>query len=107
MIDVKRKTGVIDAELTRLNVNIAAFQETKLANDKCTYPWKCKCQDDSREREVGFAANTSVLPMMVSPTADIGRLISRGLNSSTDSVNNVIAYAPTLNYSPKAKDHTS
>ncbi|XP_070543804.1 craniofacial development protein 2-like [Ptychodera flava] len=110
MIDDKRKTAVIDAELTRLQVDIAALQETRLANDgslqeqQYTFFWKGKAQDERREYGVGFAVKTSLLPMIEPPTDGTERLLSLRLNSRNGPVNFVAVYAPTLNSSPEAKD---
>lgn len=110
MIDDKRKTAVIDAELSRLKVDIAALQETRLADAgsiqerEYTFFWKGKGVDERREHGVGFAVKTTLLPMIEPPTAGSERLLHMRLNCSTGPVNLLAAYAPTLNSSADVKD---
>jgi len=62
-IDAARKTAIIDAELHRLHIDIAALQETRLAYNRFltkmhyTFFWQGKQLDD--RREVGFAVRNS------------------------------------------------
>ena len=105
-----RKTAVIDAELNRLNVDIAALQETRLAENGTitekhyTFFWQGKANDDRREHGVGFAVKTTLLPMTEPPTAGTERLLSLRLNTSSGPINLFSVYAPTLNSSAEAKD---
>ena len=61
-IDDKRKTAVIDAELARLNVDIAALQETRLPDDGSvqekhyTFFWKGRSLEDTRQHGVTMVA---------------------------------------------------
>ena len=62
-----RKTAVINLELLRLKINIAAFQESRLADSgglkekDYTFSWQGKSADHPREHGVGFAVrNTSL-----------------------------------------------
>ena len=109
-INDHRKTAVIDAELGRMNVDIAALQETRLAEDGSvqekdyTFFWKGKDKNDRREYGVGFAVRSSLLPMVVTPIGGTERLLSLQLNTSNGIVNLVAVYAPTLNSSAEVKD---
>ena len=109
-IDDKRKTAVIDAELARLNVDIAALQETRLAENgslresQYTFFWKGKDKEDRREHGVGFAVRTSLLPTVTPPTGGNERLLCLRLNYTNGPVNLISVYAPTLSSSPEIKD---
>ena len=70
-----RKTAVINNELKRLNVDIAALQETRLADSSTlkekdfTYYWQGKTSDERREHGVGFAVKKSLQDFPASSTA--------------------------------------
>ncbi|KAI8519655.1 hypothetical protein Bbelb_029120 [Branchiostoma belcheri] len=110
LIDNNRKTAIIDAELARLDVDIAALQETRLPNDgllqesQYTFYWKGKDQNDRREHGVGFAVRSSLLPMIEVPSGGTERLLRLRLNSTDGPVNLVSVYAPTLNSPVETKD---
>ena len=76
-----RKTAVIDKELTRLNIDIAALQETRLADSgtlrekNYTFFWQGKRDDQKREHGVGFAVNNKLLKMISEPTEGTERLL--------------------------------
>ena len=59
-----RKTAVIDRELIRLQMDIVAFQETRLPETGSvrergfTLFWQCKTSGEVREHGVGFAVRT-------------------------------------------------
>ena len=61
---------MINNELKRLNVDIAALQETRLADSGTlkekdfTYYWQGKTSDERREHGVGFAVKNSLLSMV-------------------------------------------
>ena len=69
-----RKTAVINNELSRLNVDIAALQETRLAEAASlkekdyTFFWQGKAKDEKREHGVGFAVKNSLLKMVEPPS---------------------------------------
>ena len=60
---------MISSELARLNVDIAALQETPLADYSSlrekdyTFFWQGKSEEDPREHRVGFAIRDRLLPM--------------------------------------------
>ena len=61
-LDDVRKTAVIDKELTRLKVDIAALQEMRLADSgfvkeqHYTFFWQGKPEQETREHGVGFVS---------------------------------------------------
>ena len=69
-IDDLRKTAVINNELTRLDVDIAALQKTRLPETGSlrerdyTFYWHGKPLDGRREHGVGFAIKNSLLQMI-------------------------------------------
>ena len=67
-IDATRKTAIIDAELRRLDMDIAALQETRPDNGSLTemhytFFWQGKQLEDRRELGVSFAVRHSLLSM--------------------------------------------
>ena len=109
--DIKdsRKTAVINDELKRLNVDIAALQETRLADSGTlkekayTFFWQGKHSNEPREHGVGFAVRNSLL--MVEPgSGSSERLLTLRLNSTTDPVILISVCAPTLSTTPDTKD---
>ena len=66
-INDARKTAVINNELLRLKVDIAALQETRLAGqgsfkeNNYTFFWHSKSVDVGREHGVGFAVKNALL----------------------------------------------
>ena len=64
-----RKTAIINDELLRLNVDIAALQETRLANTgsikekNYTFYWKGKDSNERRIHGVCFAVRNNLLKM--------------------------------------------
>ena len=67
LIDDARKTAVIDRELLRLNVDIAALQETRLADNgtikeaNYTFYWQGKSPDQPRQHGVDFAVRNTLV----------------------------------------------
>ena len=65
-----RKTAVINDELLRLKIDIAALQETRLADSgrlkekDYTFFWKGKSTEHRREHGVGFAVRNTLLKMV-------------------------------------------
>ena len=68
-MDAACKTAIINAELHRLDIDIAALQETRLTDNGSltemhyTFFWKGKKLEDRRELGVGFAVRNSLLSM--------------------------------------------
>ena len=101
-IDAARKTAIIDAELHRLHIDIAALQETRLVDNGSltekhyTLFWQGMKLEDRRELGAGFAVRNSLLSMTEPPTSCSERLLTLQLSTRSGPVNIVIAYAPTL-----------
>ena len=109
-IDGPRKTAVISSELARLNVDIAALQETRLADygsfreKEYTFFWQGKSVEDRREQGVGFAIRNRLLPMVEPGDYKSERVMHIKLNTVTGTIHLVSAYAPTLTSSSDIKD---
>ena len=105
-----RKTAVINDELQRLQVDIAALQETcpagsgTLKEKDYTFFWKGKSAEEHREHGVGFAVRNSLLKMVEPGDKGSERLLTLRLQTSDGPVTLVSAYAPTLTSTPEAKD---
>lgn len=105
-----RKTAVINDELLRLHVDIAALQETRLAGSgklkekDYTFFWQGKSAEESREHGVGFAVRNSLLNMVEPGDKGSERLLTLRLHTSVGPVTLLSAYAPTLTSTPEAKD---
>ena len=110
--DIKdsRKTAVINDEMKRLNVGIAALQEIRLADSGTlkekdyTFFWQGKRSNEPREHGVGFAVRNSLLRMVEPGSGGSERLLTLRLNSSTGPVTLISVYAPTLSATPDTKD---
>ena len=109
-INDSRKTAVIDRELTRLNIDIAALQETRLADNgsireaNYTIYWQGKPTDQPRQHGVGFAVKNTLISSTEPPTAGTDRLISLRLSTSSGPVSILCVYAPTLHSPEEEKD---
>ena len=105
-----RKTAVINDELRRLSVDIAALQETRLADSGTlkekdyTFYWQGKTSDEHREHGVGFAVKNSLLSMIEPGSNGSERLLTLRLNTTDGPITLVSVYAPTLSSTPDAKD---
>ena len=105
-----RKTAVIDRELTRLQMDIVALQETRLPETVSvrerdfTLFWQGKPSDEVREHGVGFAVRNKLLGSITPPTEGTERILSLRLQTSSGPVSLISAYAPTLASTAEAKD---
>ena len=105
-----RKTAIINSELLRLQIDIAALQETRLAESGClkesdyTFFWQGKKEEDVREHGVGFAVRNTLLDKVQLGSAATERLLSLQLNSTDGPVNLLSVYAPTLVAPDDTKD---
>ena len=105
-----RKTATINNELLRLQVDIAALQETRLAESGClkekdyTFFWHGKKEEETREYGVGFAVRNALLDTVELGGIGTERFLSMRLNTSEGSVNLLSVYAPTLTASNDVKD---
>ena len=109
-IDDNRKTAVIAAELERLNIDIAALQETRLSETGTlkekshTFFWQGRPSSERREHGVGFAVRNSLLPMIEPPRGGTERLLGLHLHTRTGSMNILSVYAPTMAATTETKD---
>ena len=109
-ISDSRKTAIINNELLRLNIDIAALQETrlpdlqKLAEKDYTFFWQGKGFDEHRQHGVGFAVRNSLLQMIETPSKGTERILKLKLNTTQGSVHLISTYAPTNTSSDEVKD---
>ncbi|XP_045457359.1 uncharacterized protein LOC123667510 [Melitaea cinxia] len=105
-----RKTAVIDLELARLNISIAALQETRLPDEgslreqNYTFFWKGKDSNEHREHGVGFAVHNTLLNAIETPRGLTERIMVLRLNTKCGFVTLISAYAPTLTSTAESKD---
>ena len=110
--DIKdsRKTAVTNDELKRLNVDIAALQETRLADfvtpkeKDYTSFWQRKRSNEPREHGVGFAVRNILLRVVEPGSGGSEHLLTLRLNSATGPVTLISVCAPTLSSTPNTKD---
>ena len=105
-----RKAAVIDKELSRLNIDVAALQETRLPEDgslherNYTFFWQGKSTEEARIHGVGFAVRNSLLSTITPPTGGSERLLTMRMTASTGPVTFISAYAPALTSTADKKD---
>lgn len=93
-----RKTAIINRELLRLQIDIAALQETRLAEFGClkysdyTFFWQGKKEEDVRIHGVGFAVRNTLLDKVQLVSSATERLLSLQLNSTDGPVNLLSVY---------------
>lgn len=110
-VDDARKTAVINRELERLNIDIAALQETRLPSNGSlrekdyTFFWQGKDPEEHRVHGVGFAVRNSLISSIDPPSDGTARILSLRLTTNSGPVNIISAYAPTLCSSAEAKDN--
>ncbi|XP_037774603.1 craniofacial development protein 2-like [Penaeus monodon] len=98
------------AKLTRLNIDIAALQETRLASNgslreqNYTFFWQGKKPEEPRVHGVGFAVKNSLLSTIEPPSTGSARILSLRLSTFSGPVNILSIYAPTLCSSAETKD---
>lgn len=109
-IDDSRKTAIIDRELQKLNIDIAALQETRLPSNgslreqNYTFFWQGKEPEEHRLHGVGFAVRNSLLSAVVPPSKGTARILSLRLSTSSGTVHILSVYAPTLCSTAETKD---
>ena len=109
-INDSRRTAVINNELHRLDVDIVALQETRLAEAASlrekdyTFFWHGKPKDEKREHGVGFAVKNSLLKMVEPPTDGSERILTLRLNTTSCPMTLISVYAPTMMATPDVKD---
>ena len=109
-INDSRKTAIIDSELFRLNIDIAALQETRLADSGMlrekdyTFFWQGRAEGEARIHGVGFAVKNSLLSSIQPPTEGTERILTLRLSTSVGFVTIMSIYAPTLSSAADLKD---
>lgn len=99
-VDDSRKTAIIDLELKRLNVDIAALQETRLASNGCLreanyiFFWQGLEPEEPRIHGVGFAIKNSLLKSVEPPSSGTARILRLSLSTSAGPANIFSVYAP-------------
>ena len=89
-------------EFARLNIDIVALQETRLASTgflrehDYTFFWHGKDPEDRREYGVGFTVKNMLLDKIEPPANGSKRIITLRLSTCAGPVNFISAYAPTL-----------
>jgi hypothetical protein len=110
---LERRTAVIAKELSRYNIAIAALSETRfpdyteLSETGAGYTFYCsgRPENEPRQAGVGFAIKTPHLKLLDSlPQAINERLMTLRLHLTDGYVTIISAYAPTMSYSPEAKE---
>lgn len=105
-----RKTAVINDELLRLQVDIAALQEAHLADSGTlkekdyTFFWQGKSAEDHGEHGVGFAIRNTLLKMVEPGDRESEHLVTLHLHTSVGLVTLVSVYPPTLTSTAEAMD---
>ena len=109
-VNDSRKTAIIDRELTRLNISIAALQETRLASsgslreENYTFFWRGREAEQPRQHGVGFAIKNTLLSTVETPSDGTERLLKIRLGTTSGPVNIFSVYAPTMTSSEEVKD---
>eukprot|EP00057_Strongylocentrotus_purpuratus_P009763 XP_011664237.1 PREDICTED: uncharacterized protein LOC100887870 [Strongylocentrotus purpuratus] len=92
-VDDTRKTAIIDRELKRLNIDIAALKETRLSSDGSireedyTIFWQGREPQERRQHGVGFAVRNSLLSSIEPPSRGTERILSLRLQTASGPVN--------------------
>ena len=94
---------MIDKELQRLGVGIAALQETRLPcsgslrEKNYTFFWKGKEVEEPRLYGVGFAVRNNLLSSVEPPSNGSERILQLRFSTKSGPVTLFSVYAPTLN----------
>ena len=105
-----RKTAVIDRELSRLQMDIVALQETRLpetgsVRERDFTPfWQGKPSDGDREHGVGFAVRNRLWVPLLHQQKEQSESCLSGLQTSSRPISLISAYAPTLASTAEVKD---
>lgn len=108
----QRRTAVIEEQLDRLNVDIAALSETHLLGEgslieqNYTFFWKGYPEDGRRMHGVGFAIKNEIVNSLQQlPHGISERLMTLKYQvANGNNVNIISAYAPTLDSDLEVKD---
>ena len=92
-----RKTAVIDRELSRLQMDIVALQETRLPETESVKEtdfilfWHGKPSDEVREHGVGFAVRSRLLGSITPPAEGTERILFLRIPTSSRPVSLISA----------------
>lgn len=108
----ERRTALIDRELHRLNIDIAALSETRLSGEgslqerNYTFFWKGREPGQPRQHGVGFAIRNRILEEYNEvPTGINERMMMYRLQTGKDKpINLLSAYAPTMQATEEIKE---
>ena len=109
-INDSRKTAIIDSELDRLIIDIATFQEPRLAENgslkeqRYTFFWQGKGIEEKREHGAGVAVKNSLPTVTEPPVIGSARILTIRLSTRAGGANIMIVYAPTLRSTADSKD---
>ncbi len=109
-VDDAKKTAVINRELKRLDIDIAALQETRLPSNRNLREQDYMFFQQEKEPEepqihgIGFAVRNSMLSSIEPPSGGMPIILSLHLSTSSGPVNILSIYAPTLCSSAETKD---
>lgn len=107
-IDYSCETAVIDHELHKLNIDVAALQEIQFSDSGSlkekhyTLFWQGRGVDEYREH--GFSFRISLHHMIVPLASDTERILTLHLSTYESLVNLVCIYAPAFQVTPEVKD---
>ncbi|XP_019625432.1 PREDICTED: uncharacterized protein LOC109470795 [Branchiostoma belcheri] len=109
-IDDSRKTAIINRELMRLNIDIAALQETRLPSngslreEDYTFFWQGNEPEEPRMHGVEYAVRNSLLSSVEPSPEGTSRILFLRLSTSSSPVNILSIYVPTLSSATETKD---
>ncbi|XP_076030147.1 uncharacterized protein LOC143018559 [Oratosquilla oratoria] len=109
-VEDSRKTAIINRELERLNIDIAALQETRLPSSGSlreqdyTFFWQGREPEELHMHGVGFAVRNSLLSSVEPPSKGTPRILSLRLSTTSGPVNVLSIYAPILSSPAETKD---
>ena len=109
-VDDTRKTAIINDELKRLNIDVAALQETRLPEEgrlreaDYTFFWRGRAQDEARQHGVGFAVRNRLLSHIIEPSGGNERMLRITLLTDQGNIHLFSLYAPTLAADAGVKD---
>uniref|UniRef100_A0A2C9KQ66 Endonuclease/exonuclease/phosphatase domain-containing protein n=1 Tax=Biomphalaria glabrata TaxID=6526 RepID=A0A2C9KQ66_BIOGL len=105
-----RQTAIIDRELSRLNIDVACLQETRLADSgsltesNYTFYWQGQPEQSPRIHGVGFAIRNSLVPCIAMFPIGNERVAHMKFASPQGKANIICAYSPTLAAPEEDKD---
>ena len=104
------KMVIINDELKRLKIDIAALQETRLATNgcisesDCTFFWQGKAPEETGIHGVGFAVKNSLLSSIGPPSEGSARLLPLRITGTSGPVTIMSVYATTVCSEEYTKD---